>query len=105
MSHEIIEAAFALLNTIACLIAFVWVMRKCGMSDGSDLRMFLMGLAVVSAVSLLVFMPATAKLLLGLAVFLVLLARGSIKLTGAELAGLGVFLAGFAALYRVMEGG
>ncbi|MUG90150.1 hypothetical protein [Bombella sp. ESL0385] len=40
-----------------------------------------------------------------LGTFLVLLLFGVIQPTGAELAGLGVFMAGFVALYRVMMGG
>ena len=74
------------------------------MSDGNDLRMFLIGLGVILAVAILILMPATAKLLLGLMAFFALWTTGAIKLTGAELAGLGVFMAGFAALYRVMMG-
>lgn len=53
-------------------------------------------------ITLLLTASREVKILLPLMAFLVLLAIGAIEPTGAELAGLGVFLAGFAALYRVM---
>lgn len=58
--------------------------------------------AISLGITLLLTASREVKILLPLIAFLVLLAIGAIEPTGAELAGLGVFLAGFAALYRVM---
>lgn len=53
-------------------------------------------------IALLLAASREVKILISLGAFFFLLAIGAIKPTGAELAGLGVFLVGFTALYRAM---
>ena len=65
-------------------------------------KVFFCVAAISLGIPLLLMASREVKMLLALGAFLVLLLIGVIQPTGAELAGLGVFLAGFAALYRVM---
>lgn len=73
------------------------------------IRFLLLAAGIVSAIvgiskltALLLTASREVKILISLGAFFFLLAIGAIKPTGAELAGLGVFLAGFAVLYRAL---
>lgn len=62
---------------------------------------------VASSLGICLFLMASreVKMIFALGTFLVLLLLGIIQPTGVKLAGLGVFLAGFALLYRAMMEG
>ena len=65
-----------------------------------------LGICGVSWIAtILLWASREAKILTVLCAFLIAMLAGLVKPTGAELAGLGVFLAGFTVLYRALMKG